>query len=228
LYEIQVNNPPPFSTSSTLTSLRLIECTIDKSTFAVLVSPVATPHMVALEISACCAETDGRHFIPALPSDLLPRLERLVFTAGDFWSSRTFRPPSDKILFQFHCGLGGPEILDIRHLSPVHIALRVYDPHSWQDTDQSSTISALQQPLPLLKAPTSLKSISSSHLFRRPVSVPGALADAYGILLRAASEHGVEMRWFEGDVFDAFDDFGRYLKQKKKERDANDSAGGRD
>jgi hypothetical protein len=73
---------------------------------------------------------------------------------------------------------------------------------------------------------SSLKSLSlSSKLPRWRYSHPPSLERAYSTLLRSAVDAGVEVRWFEGNPFD---DFGRYLKQKEKEREANTSVGGRE
>jgi hypothetical protein len=73
---------------------------------------------------------------------------------------------------------------------------------------------ATEEAFHLFYPSTPLKTIFVRAEFRRSSKLPLDVQEAYNKLVHLTATHSVEIRWAEGD---AFEEFGRYLREEKQE-----------
>jgi hypothetical protein len=177
------------------------------------------PHLVALSLDTLVDARAKNSYAPRLPVDLLPRLERLYLHTRSFrYPTSTLPPPSsDKILFHLSdcCPSVTPALL--RQLAPRHATLEVWCWPRWDEACVTEACNAIEQALHLLKGPSkTLTSLSIPSEFRQSARLPLEVRLSFDVMVRLATQHGVDLRWAQGDVFE---EFGRYLKARDSEEE---------
>jgi hypothetical protein len=213
-----------YTPSSSFSVLTLIDCTILPSTLESLLETAKTPNLRVLHIVGLRHPVTSLVYAPSLSTELLSRVERVYLQVSDF-SDGAATPliSPERVPFKLD---RQAYLTRNPTFAPIHITLELPYASQWRNTTLREAIEVFERPLPFLAGTTSLKSFSisgkppqwrSSHL--------PTIRTAYDTLLRCAADAGVEVRWVEGHPFD---DFGRYLKEKEKEREANVSLGERE
>jgi hypothetical protein len=185
------------------------------SVLAAILSISNTPHLEALRIESL-SDLSRRPYTPPLASELLSRIVNLVVRRDDLGSlDRLDCPlPSDKTLWMFEVDLLA-YVQSRLPWSPRHVVL---GPRALPS--MLGPGGALDLTIPFLAAMPSLETLVVPAYFKRSAFNRTTAKTSYDQLVLAAAQCDVEIRLVEGDILD---DFGRYLRRKKKDSVANAS-----
>ncbi|BGP15407.1 hypothetical protein JCM10213v2_003375 [Rhodosporidiobolus nylandii] len=192
--------------------------------FPLVFHPDAFPALRALKVRYFCVKDDHTSTtgFPTLPLSLLAQLDMVSLCAGD----RAVLPPSAysscarTVLEVSSFDLGNAQrVASVAAVQLRHIALRPVHPEYSSPSGVQQSLSELAHLCSLLTPPSSLHLPSS--LLDMPSSVWTLHLDQ---LKQACDQHGVELRWYDGNEDDFFFHFWRYAKKLKAAQQADGEA----